>query len=420
MKLSRFNYTQKITKNKFLVWNTLSGAVFTLTAQEFNELNLLSGSKFEAAKESYISNGIIVDKKLNELNRIQQKREEIFNSNDGVSFRILTTTACNARCAYCYEQMTETITINKKVADDILKYIFKEIKGKKSFSITWFGGEPLINKDIICYINSKIKNHIKNKMIKYTNRIITNASLFTEDLCKIAKEEWNLDSIQITLDGTKKKHNEIKNYAGIEDAFTLTIKNINNLLKYDLPVVVRLNYGINNYKDLKKLIKYLKINLIKPVKIYPSPIFSINDNDSSSVINPENLAKYHYEISKTLKKYGFKKHIIDFPSSKINPCGSVLPTYKVIMPDGRFFKCATEIKYPDHCVGSIYDGIKNTAIHKKWLNIKLDKECKNCIYLPICQGGCKAHDICSNDMMKCCVTKYIQPYIISKAGKKEL
>lgn len=420
MKLSIYNYIQKVCRNKYLVWNTFSGAILSLTRQEFIELTNLSGPTFDKNKEDYISNNIIVRANEDELGIIEQKRKDAYFNTKGCSFRVVTTTACNARCAYCYEQLSETCTINQKVADDILNYIFKEIEGKETFSITWFGGEPLINKNIINYMNKKIREHISNKPIKYTNRIITNASLFDEALCKLAKEEWKLDSIQITLDGTRKKHNKIKNYIGIKDAFSLTIKNINTLLKYDLPVVIRLNYGLQNYRDLKRLIKYLKTNLIKKVNIYPSPIFSINGNENSSVIQMKKLGKYHYGINKCLKKCGFKEHIIDFPVAKANPCGSTLPTYKVIMPDGRFFKCATEMKYNDHCVGSIYEGIKDTEIHKKWLNLNLDEECKKCVYLPICQGGCRAQQICSDDMMKCCITKYAQNYIVSKAGKYEL
>ena len=105
---------------------------------------------------------------------------------------------------------------------------------------------------------------------------------------------------------------------------------------------------------------------------------------------------------------------------KSNPCGSVLPTYKVVMPDGRFFKCATEIGYKDHCVGDIYNGEEENDINKAWTDINLEEECLKCVFLPICQGGCRANKLCSKDMMKCCVNKYVQDYMVLKAGKKEL
>ena len=68
----------------------------------------------------------------------------------------------------------------------------------------------------------------------------------------------------------------------------------------------------------------------------------------------------------------------------------------------------------------IYDGEEMNEINKLWTNVDLDFECKGCLFLPICQGGCRASNLCSSDMMKCCVTKYVQDYIVLKAGKKEL
>ena len=75
-------------------------------------------------------------------------------------------------------------------------------------NITWFGGEPLLNVEIINYICEKL---VENN-IKFISSIITNGYLFNDKLVTMAGHKWNLSHAQISLDGTEPEYNRIKNY----------------------------------------------------------------------------------------------------------------------------------------------------------------------------------------------------------------
>ena len=44
-------------------------------------------------------------------------------------------------------------------------------------------------------------------------------------------------------------------------------------------------------------------------------------------------------------------------------------------------------------VGSVYTGIDRNKTYFDWVNPKLTKKCDKCVFLPICQGGCKAGEL---------------------------
>jgi uncharacterized protein len=159
--------------------------------------------------------------------------------------------------------------MSKETADKVIDLILK--KEKKKLDITWFGGEPLINKDIINYICDKLKEN--NISIK--SNIITNGILFDKELISQLKEKWNLHSAQITLDGIGTQYEKIKGVP--QGSFDKVINNIEELMKAKIHVSIRMNVNTRNYKDSSELLDfiynrfYTKYN--KYFKIYIHEIF---------------------------------------------------------------------------------------------------------------------------------------------------
>ena len=109
----------------------------------------LSADYYDTLRE----NGIIVE--FDELEYIRKTREKIAEKDEKLALTILTTTKCNARCFYCYEHGVEKKDMDQDVAVALINYI-KENIGQRKLHITWFGGEPLVNKKVIDYISSTL------------------------------------------------------------------------------------------------------------------------------------------------------------------------------------------------------------------------------------------------------------------------
>ena len=111
-------------------------------------------------------------------------------------YTILPTTACNARCYYCFEKGTKVETMTEQTANDVVEFIKKHHGGEK-VSILWFGGEPSLCPNRI----TQISNGLRVNGVKFVSQMISNGYAFDEGLVEEAVNNWNLRFIQITFDG---------------------------------------------------------------------------------------------------------------------------------------------------------------------------------------------------------------------------
>ena len=173
------------------------------------------------------------------------------------SIIVFTTLGCNANCSYCYEkeQKFAKEKMTEETADKIIKLLLDY--NRTEILWDWFGGEPLVNSQIIDYICQRCKE----ENIKYSSGMISNGILFDEESVKKAKEFWKLGNIQITLDGTYDYYDQVKQVPS--GTFQRVINNIILLLKAGIYVSVRLNVTEYNIKELKKVV-YLLNQVIEP------------------------------------------------------------------------------------------------------------------------------------------------------------
>ena len=137
--------------------------------------------------------------------------------------------------------------------------------------------------------------------------MISNGYLMNEETAKKAKDFWNLSNIQITLDGTEKIYNKVKNYIYKDNPnpFKTIIDNIHYLLNNNITVSVRMNCDKHNEEDLKELVKYLSEEFKEKnnFSMYVWPIFEEGFKRSSE--DHEKLYKTLEEIEKLIVENGY-------------------------------------------------------------------------------------------------------------------
>ncbi len=111
-------------------------------------------------------------------------------------FELVVTEKCNLNCSYCYMQNTPTVmnTLDFQQHYEMLPKLMK-IYGQADFSTAFFGGEPLLNWNLIEYAVKIIKMNPKNKGFV----IPTNGLLLTPEKFKFLKE--NNVNISLSFDG---------------------------------------------------------------------------------------------------------------------------------------------------------------------------------------------------------------------------
>lgn len=194
------------------------------------------------------------------------------------SFTILTTSACNARCFYCYELGLKKKThMSIETAEKVARYIINYANRQGEIVLDWFGGEPLFNNKVIDIITSRVAS----AGLGFRSSMVSNGYLFDEKIIKKAREDWKLGGVQITLDGTEEIYNKTKAYIykDCESPFKRVITNIHLLLDNDISVSIRMNCDKHNSEDLIKLVDYLDEEFKGEDKLtmYVWPIFE-DDN----------------------------------------------------------------------------------------------------------------------------------------------
>lgn len=190
-----------------------------------------------------------------------------------VGYTILPTTACNARCAYCFEQGIAFESMTDEVVEQTIRYILATRREDANLHLHWFGGEPLMGEQVI----DRICAALREADISYISDIVTNGSLMNEDLARKAKEEWHLTKAQITLDGREEKYCEIKRYVAFQGSpYRAVLNGIHALLDQNIRVSIRLNLGDDNLDELIALIDELEEEFTREdsISIYCHSIFA--------------------------------------------------------------------------------------------------------------------------------------------------
>lgn len=322
------------------------------------------------------------------------------NANANVDFidgyTILTTTDCNARCFYCYEKGSHKISMSDKTAYDVTDFIIKNSKGKTP-SLRWFGGEPLVNMkaiDIIC-------DTLFSKGIDFQSRMISNGLLFTEPVVHKAKNKWNLNSVQITLDGTRNVYQKSKSYIGADgNEFDRVIDNIGNLVESKIKVSIRLNQDLYNTEDLLNLVDYLShvFKGKKGVSVYNTLLY--NDNvEFDEKLEAKRYAEF-IKIQDSLIECGLYRNNSLKKKLRVSHCMADNDSSVVILPNGDVGKCE---HVSDQCIiGSIYDSEFDNNVILKWKEkCQPTQKCFRCPIYP----QCVRLKMCSIEREKCSLSE---------------
>lgn len=81
-----------------------------------------------------------------------------------LSLVIAATSNCNFRCVYCYEgSVLRASTMSEAIQEAIVKFVESEAPHLETFTVTWYGGEPLLALDIIENLSIKFVDICKKE-----------------------------------------------------------------------------------------------------------------------------------------------------------------------------------------------------------------------------------------------------------------
>lgn len=162
-KTSMFNYKTYIDGD-LVIYNSLNGTKSICKVQDSKKDKIIKW--LESNNPFYISDdndfdilveyGYLIDSRKNVRNALyaQYMFDEVLN------LVIHTTKQCNFRCQYCYlDFKSEPMLVD--IQESVISFINKNLHKYNCVKISWFGGEPLLQMDVIKNISEKVMNLCK-------------------------------------------------------------------------------------------------------------------------------------------------------------------------------------------------------------------------------------------------------------------
>jgi len=281
---------------------------------------------------------------------------------------LFMTEQCNFRCTYCYEDF-KLGKMTPAVIEGVKKIIQKRINGIEVLNLSFFGGEPLLNKTSIIEISNWSAQFCKTHEVKYISGITTNGYLLDKNTFEKLIQS-DIIAFQITLDGEKQTHDKLRPTLKGKSTFDTIYSNITRMANsnHSFRCTLRFNIADSNFNSIKTFINN-----------YSSPF--TNDNRFSFHFHPIfgmpelklTEEQQLYELKELAKMKGFK---YDTPSD-YSLCYASKANSFVIRADGRIQKCTVSLESEVNNIGKIdKDGILNIDEEKfkKWI-LAYDKGC---------------------------------------------
>lgn len=166
---------------------------------------------------------------------------------------ILPTEKCNFRCTYCYEDFAiGKMTKTTQRAIELL--IDRRITGLSRLALSWFGGEPLLAKDVVLRLARHAHQACEALGVAFEGGMTTNGYLLdraTFDQLLACNQNF----FQITLDGWEAHHDSHRRRADGQGTFARIWSNLLSMKRSDnlFEVVVRVHVRRDNFGSVDTL-----------------------------------------------------------------------------------------------------------------------------------------------------------------------
>ncbi|MCL2469133.1 MAG: SPASM domain-containing protein [Alphaproteobacteria bacterium] len=395
MKTSFYNLIVPIEGQTAATYNTLNNTIVLMSTSETNllkkgELKPFSVTKLDKLKAL----GMVIENDVDEKSILDLRRHAVqFNGNKTHIFLTLTR-ACNCECVYCFQKNNENQgVLTPEIALGIRDFVTQMVESNRStkLQIDFFGGEPLLCKDLLEKECGFYDDYAKNKNLHLSYRFYTNGTLLDQDTVAWIAEH-PIKDIQVTLDGPETIHNAMRPLKNRKNSFRATVDGLKKLKEAGIPYIIRINFDKNNLTHIEPLMKSLVLEGLEASSISFYPVQNMTEASCShnAVCTSREVKDAMPSLWAKAEKMGFRFPTI--PPAAYLYCTASCISSAVIDFKGRVYKCALLQEDPKFQVGQISKNGFSGPLPEYYRWMKRDplnwKQCASCLLLPLCGGGC--------------------------------
>lgn len=170
---------------------------------------------------------------------------------------LLPTEKCNFRCTYCYEDFAIG-RMSEATQRGIERLLERRISELSQLRISWFGGEPLLAKDIVLRLSAHASRLAEQHQVNFAGGLTTNAWFLDGPLLDLLLD-CKQNFFQITLDGWGSTHDAVRRFIDGRGTFDQIWKNLHQMRASprDFDALLRIHVRRDNINELPKLMTEL-------------------------------------------------------------------------------------------------------------------------------------------------------------------
>jgi uncharacterized protein len=394
------------------VWvhNGLSGRVVSLATDEWREVGrFLDGASSRASTETLRDLTVarmLVNDDLDEVALLEKRYRAGVGDRTSFALTIVTSLGCNFDCPYCFQVKPKAI-LDDETVGLLVEVLDEQLATIERFHVTWFGGEPLLATDRIYSLSEAFLQRCEAAGVAYSASIVTNGYLLTPDVARRLRE-CRVESAQITLDGPAETHDLMRPLRSGRGTFDVILDNVVACADI-LPISIRVNLDAHNVAAYEQLLDTLvdrglsgRVN-VNPGQIvaYDEGIGAPSETYRARCFTLPEFADVEREFLAAAHQRGLAEPHLPGPIS--TPCTAVRENELVVGANGELYKCWDSVGNQQEVVGHLRSWHDPNDRVLKWLHYDpfSDEDCRSCIALPTCMGGCAHHQMTNPGDAKC-------------------
>ena len=392
--VSRYNLSARVPDTKMVaIANLYKGTCAAYTPIETYLLSVLEElDEHHPIIERFARRGIIAN--FDERAALEAAGRAACAASRGVGLTICPTMGCNFDCPYCFEDHGRG-RMSAAVQDDVVSLARRMLDASRArtLRVTWFGGEPLLAPDVIEVLSQRLIALAEEYGCRYDASIITNGYLLTQENADMLANA-KVSSAQVTIDGLGATHDATRHLAGGGATFERIVGNLRGV-QLPFAVSVRHNVHEGNRSEvdaLEAFVAELAAESGNDLTYYPAPV-------SGSAVADERGKQVGLLCGDDASEIGVRREARRFHAGRGHYCGAHILWGAGIDDQGNLYKCWEAVDKPALSFGTAHDWDPadplGTASVPNNLTMYLntaapvpDDECRECIWLPQCVGGC--------------------------------
>nr|WP_221381658.1 SPASM domain-containing protein [Actinoplanes polyasparticus] len=340
--------------------------------------------------------GMIVADGTDELDLLRKRYEATRANPDRFHLTVVTSLGCNLDCPYCFEAKHPSL-LGDEVQERLLRLVDRKLSSVRALEVLWYGGEPLVGLPALLALSDEFIARAAAAGVAYSAGIITNGHLLDAETAHRLRAR-GVRATQVTMDGPREVHDRRRPLAGGRGTFDQLLANVVAVAGI-LDVTVRVNLDTGNLGDAPRLLHELAAaGLAGRIAVSPGHVVATRVNllapsarYHTACLPRAEFAQAEGEFAELADRLGFATVAPPAPSGA--PCTAVRDNELVIGSRGEIYKCTETVGDPAEVIGNLLTWPQPGDRLSKWLTYDpfADEDCRSCVALPVCMGGCAYH-----------------------------